>query len=53
MVDSFLGWLLLGEQISVGFVIGSALILASVWISVKYDGSSDEETQLASAGNSI
>ncbi|GAQ02259.1 membrane protein [Companilactobacillus farciminis] len=53
IVGSFLGWLLLGEQISVGFVIGSALILASVWISVKYDGSSDEETQLASAGNSI
>ena len=53
IVGSFLGWLLLGEQISVGFVIGSAMILASVWISVKYDGSSNEETQLASAGNSI
>ena len=53
IVGSFLGWLLLGEQISVGFVIGSALILASVWISVKFDGSSDEEARLASAGNSI
>ncbi|WP_119318041.1 DMT family transporter [Companilactobacillus formosensis] len=53
IVGSFLGWLLLGEQISVGFVIGSAMILASVWISVKFDGSSDEEARLASAGNSI
>ena len=53
IVGSFLGWLLLGEQISIGFVIGSAMILASVWISVKFDGSSDEEARLASAGNSI
>lgn len=53
IVGSFLGWLLLGEQISVGFVIGSAMILASVWISVKFDGSSDDEARLASAGNSI
>ncbi|MFC6177381.1 DMT family transporter [Companilactobacillus huachuanensis] len=51
IVGSFLGWLLLGEQISVGFIIGSAMILASVWISVKFEDS-DEEA-LASAGNSI
>ncbi|APU72099.1 membrane protein [Companilactobacillus crustorum] len=49
IVGSFLGWLLLGEQISVGFIIGSAMILASVWISVKFDDS-DEEA-LASAGS--
>ena len=47
IVGSFLGWLLLGEQISVGFIIGSAMILASVWISVKFEDS-DEEA-LASA----
>lgn len=49
IVGSFLGWLLLNEQISVGFIIGSAMILASVWISVKFEDS-DEEA-LASAGN--
>lgn len=47
IVGSFLGWLLLGEQISVGFIIGSAMILASVWISVKFEDT-DEEA-LASA----
>ena len=48
IVGSFLGWLLLGEQISVGFVIGSAMILASVWISVKFE---DPDTEaLASDG---
>ncbi|PMD68804.1 DMT family transporter [Companilactobacillus nuruki] len=51
IVGSFLGWLLLGEQISVGFVIGSAMILASVWISVKFDGSSEEA--IVSAGSGI
>lgn len=50
IVGSFLGWLLLGEQISVGFLIGSAMILASVWISVKFEDKSDD-TMLA--GNSI
>jgi len=48
IVGSFLGWLLLGEQISVGFVIGSAMILASVWISVKFEDSDTEA--LASDG---
>jgi len=46
IVGSFLGWLLLGEQISVGFIIGSAMILASVWISVKFED--NDEAQLAS-----
>ncbi|WP_119327120.1 DMT family transporter [Companilactobacillus musae] len=51
IVGSFLGWLLLGEQISVGFVIGSAMILASVWISVKFDGSAETAIASASAGS--
>lgn len=51
IVGSFLGWLLLGEQISVGFVIGSAMILASVWISVKFEGSDTDA--LASDGIKI
>ncbi|MQS96588.1 DMT family transporter [Companilactobacillus halodurans] len=53
IVGSFLGWLMLGEQISFGFLIGSIMILASVWVSVKFDGSSPEEARLASAGNNI
>jgi Predicted permeases len=51
IVGSFLGWLLLGEQISVGFIIGSAMILASVWISVKFDGSAETAIASASAGS--
>jgi Predicted permeases len=50
IVGSFLGWLLLGEQISVGFIIGSAMILASVWISVKFEDKSGTEML---AGDSI
>jgi Predicted permeases len=50
IVGSFLGWLLLGEQISIGFIIGSAMILASVWISVKFEDNSDENML---AGDSI
>ncbi len=49
IVGSFLGWLLLGEQITVGFVIGSIMILGSVWISVKFEDSDDR----AIASNSI
>lgn len=48
IVGSFLGWLLLGEQISIGFVIGSAMILASVCISVKLEDT--DETAIASDG---
>ncbi|MFH5810775.1 DMT family transporter [Companilactobacillus sp. FL22-1] len=48
IVGSFLGWLLLGEQISIGFVIGSAMILASVWISVKFEDTA--EAAIASDG---
>ena len=43
IVGSFLGWLMLGEQITPGFIIGSAMILISVWISVKFDGSAETE----------
>lgn len=50
IVGSFLGWLLLGEQISVGFIIGSAMILASVWISVKFEDSDEEALASASDG---
>ncbi|MBL3531314.1 DMT family transporter [Companilactobacillus zhachilii] len=50
IVGSFLGWLLLGEQISVGFIIGSAMILASVWISVKFEDSNEEALASASDG---
>lgn len=51
IVGSLLSWLLLGEQISVGFVIGSAMILASVWISVKFEDSDTDS--LASDGIKI
>ena len=51
IVGSFLGWLLLGEQISIGFIIGSAMILASVWISVKFEDS--DASALANAGESV
>lgn len=51
IVGSFLGWLLLGEQITPGFIIGSAMILASVWISVKFDGSADTEIRKARPSN--
>ncbi|KRO00361.1 DMT family transporter [Companilactobacillus kimchiensis] len=50
IVGSFLGWLLLGEQISVGFVIGSAMILASIWISVKFE---DNSAEAMLAGDSL
>jgi len=49
IVGSFLGWLILGEQISIGFVIGSIMILGSVWISVKFE----DTDEAAIASNSI
>lgn len=45
IVGSLLGWLLLGEQITVNFIFGTALILISVWISVHFE--SDEDSSLA------
>ncbi|MQS76283.1 DMT family transporter [Companilactobacillus halodurans] len=36
IVGTLLGWLLLGEDISWGFVAGSIMILASVWVSIKF-----------------
>lgn len=43
IVGSLLGWLLLGEQITVNFIFGTVLILVSVWISVKFE--TTDETQ--------
>lgn len=36
IVGTILGWLLLNEGISIGFILGTILILGSVWISVKF-----------------
>lgn len=36
IVGTLLGWLLLGESISFGFIIGTILILGSVWVSIKF-----------------
>src|SRR5699024_5429801 len=36
IVGTLLGWLLLGEGITVGFVIGSILILGSVFVSIRF-----------------
>lgn len=36
VVGTLLGWLLLGENLTPGFVVGSALILGSVFVSVRY-----------------
>src|SRR5699024_2509175 len=53
IVVYFLVLLLLVEQISAGLIIVSAMILLSVWISVKYNSSSSSDTSLASAGSNI
>lgn len=36
IVGTVLGWLLLGESISISFVIGTVLIIGSVWFSIKF-----------------
>lgn len=36
IVGTLLGWLLLGEGISWGFIIGAGLILGSVWVSIRF-----------------
>lgn len=36
IVGTILGWLLLGESITWGFLIGSILILGSVWVSIRF-----------------
>ncbi|WP_338210834.1 DMT family transporter [Lactiplantibacillus paraxiangfangensis] len=36
VVGTLLGWLLLGENLTPGFVVGSVLILGSVFVSVRY-----------------
>ena len=37
IVGAILGWLLLGEQISVGFLIGTCLIIGGVFIYIRFD----------------
>ncbi|CAJ1180626.1 membrane protein [Companilactobacillus crustorum] len=36
VIGTLLGWLLLNEDISIGFILGTLLILGSVWVSVKF-----------------
>jgi len=37
IVGTFLGWLFLGESITMGFVVGTIMILGSVWVSIKFE----------------
>lgn len=37
IVGTLLGWLLLGENLSWGFVVGSILILGSVFVSIRFE----------------
>lgn len=36
IVGTLLGWLLLGEQITWTFVLGSLLIAGSIWYSIRF-----------------
>lgn len=36
IVGTLLGWLLLGEGLTLGFVLGTILILGSVWVSIRF-----------------
>lgn len=36
IVGTLLGWLLLGENISISFIMGTILIIGSVWFSIKF-----------------
>lgn len=36
IVGTLLGWLLLGENISISFIVGTILIIGSVWFSIKF-----------------
>ena len=37
IVGTFLGWLFLGENITIGFVVGTIMILGSVWVSIRFE----------------
>jgi len=37
IVGTLLGWLLLNEGITFGFIIGTVLILGSVWVSIRFE----------------
>ncbi|WP_334352051.1 DMT family transporter [Companilactobacillus sp. HBUAS56257] len=36
IVGTLLGWLILGENLTWGFALGTGLILASVWVSIRF-----------------
>lgn len=36
IIGTLLGWLLLGENISISFIVGTILIIGSVWFSIKF-----------------
>lgn len=36
IVGTLLGWLILGEQLSIGFLFGALLIIGSVWYSIRF-----------------
>ena len=36
IVGTLLGWLLLGENLTLGFMLGTVLILGSVWVSIRF-----------------
>ena len=36
IIGTLLGWLLLGENISISFIMGTILIIGSVWFSIKF-----------------
>jgi drug/metabolite transporter (DMT)-like permease len=50
LVGTFLGWLFLNEDLSWGFLIGSILILGSVWLTIRFDNTTStterKETQV-------
>jgi len=37
IVGTFLGWLFLAENITIGFVVGTIMILGSVWVSIRFE----------------
>ncbi|MCI1915396.1 MAG: DMT family transporter [Bifidobacteriaceae bacterium] len=45
VVGTLLGWLVLGEAVSWGFALGTALIAVSIWVSLRFGGvhSAEEE----------
>jgi drug/metabolite transporter (DMT)-like permease len=50
VVGTLLGWLVLGEAVSWGFVVGTALIAVSIWASLRFGGAGDAGADGAAAG---